>query len=531
MGKNLKPLLIWGLTLVFMPLHAQLFNEQSMKFSQALEYVKSLYVDTINDKQLTETAIISMMKELDPHSSYMTAKEVKEMNEPLMGNFEGIGVQFNILNDTIFIIQTIAGGPSEKLGINAGDKIIKIDGKNVAGIKITNKDVFSKLRGQKGSKVKISILRRGEKELIDFTITRDKIPIFSIDATYMIDDETGYIKLNRFSQTTGREFEKAMHTLQAKNVKNLILDLTDNGGGYLDEAWKLADQFLDNNKLIVYTQGVHARREEYRSTAKGLFEKGKLIILIDEGSASASEILSGAIQDWDRGYIVGRRSFGKGLVQRPLMFPDSSMLKLTVARYYTPSGRLIQKPYNKGTDEYEKDILNRYNKGEFSNKDSIHFKDSLKCYTLVDKRVVYGGGGIMPDFFVPIDTTDYTNYYRDIVRKGIVNKFVLNYIDQNRVFIKTKYPDITVYDKTFNTDTVVTQMLVYAEKEGLKPNIDQIKISKPSLTKLVKAYIARDIWDSNEFYEIYNKDEPMLKKALDVIHNWDSRKKELLKTK
>jgi carboxyl-terminal processing protease len=291
---------------------------------------------------------------------------------------------------------------------------------------------------------------------------------------------------------------------------------------------KLADQFLDNDKLIVYTQGIHSKRDEYKSTPYGLFEKGKLLILIDESSASASEILSGAIQDWDRGYIVGRRSFGKGLVQRPLMFPDGSMLKLTVARYYTPSGRSIQKPYNKGNEEYEKDILNRYNKGEFINKDSIHFPDSLKYYTLVDKRVVYGGGGIMPDFFVPIDTTGYTNYYRDIVRKGIVNKFVLNYIDQNRGSIKTNYPDIATFDKAFNTDTVVSQMLIYAGKEGLKPNLEQINISRPSLSKLVKAFIARDIWDSNEFYEIYNKDEPMIKEALDVIHNWDSKRKELL---
>jgi carboxyl-terminal processing protease len=502
-----------------------------MKFAQALENIRTMYVDTVNERQLTETAIVSMMKELDPHSSYMTAKEVKEMNEPLIGNFEGIGVQFNILNDTIFIIQTIPGGPSQKLGIQAGDKIIKIEGKNVAGVKITNNDVFSKLRGQKGTKVTISILRKGEKELIDFTITRDKIPIFSIDASYMIDNETGYIKLNRFSQTTGREFEEAIRKLQTHNLKNMILDLTDNGGGYLEEAVRLADQFLDNDKLIVYTQGVHSKRDEYKSTSYGLFEKGKLVILIDESSASASEILSGAIQDWDRGYIVGRRSFGKGLVQRPLMFMDGSMLKLTIARYYTPSGRSIQKPYNKGTEEYEKDILNRYNKGEFSNKDSIHFPDSLKYYTLVDKRVVYGGGGIMPDFFVPIDTIGYTNYYRDIVRKGIVNKFVLNYIDQNRLSIKTNYPDIAIFDKNFNTDTVVSQMLVYAGKEGLKPNIEQINISRPSLSKLVKAFIARDIWDSNEFYEIYNKDEPLIKEALNVIQNWDSKRKELLKNR
>jgi carboxyl-terminal processing protease len=518
-----------GLILISTSLNAQFFNEPTFKFGQLLNYLDRFYVDSVNENKLTEDAIVEVLKELDPHSSYLTAKEVKEMNEPLQGNFEGIGVTFNILNDTIFIIGTIPGGPSEKIGVMAGDKIIDIDGKNVAGIKITNEGVFSKLRGTKGTKVTISVLRRYVKGLIDFTITRDKIPIFSIEASYMINSETGYIKLRRFAQTTSKEFETAMDTLKSKNMKNLILDLTDNGGGYLNEAVDLADQFLGNNKLIVYTKGLHMKKTEYHAEVPGLFEKGKLVVLIDEGSASASEILAGAIQDWDRGIIVGRRSFGKGLVQNQYPLQDGSVLRLTIARYYTPSGRLIQKPYNKGTDEYEKDLINRYKKGEYVHEDSIHFPDSLKFYTLIDKRTVYGGGGIMPDFFVPLDTTGYSDYYRDIIRQGIVNKFVLNYIDQNRKSIKSNYPNIGTYVKNFNVEPVLTSLIAYAEKEGVKPDIQQINISKPILSKLLKAYIARDIWDSNEFYEIFNQDESIINKALDVIQNWDARKKSMLK--
>ena len=495
----------------------RLFNENSYKFGKALDYINSYYVDTTNQPKLVESAIIGMLKELDPHSSYMTAKEVKEMNEPLQGNFEGIGVSFQILSDTIYIINPIAGGPSEKIGVLAGDKIIKIDGKNVAGIKITNNDVFAKLRGNKGTKVTISVLRKGSSELLDYTITRDKIPIYSIDATYMVNSETGYIKLVRFAQTSGKEFENAMEKLQKQKMKNLILDLTDNGGGYLEEAVFLADQFLDAKKLIVYTQGVHSPKQEYSSTSRGMFEKGNLVILIDEGSASASEILSGAIQDWDRGVIVGRRSFGKGLVQRPLFFEDGSMLRLTIARYYTPSGRLIQKPYENGVEAYEKDLINRYNNGELSNKDSIHFPDSLKRYTLVEKRVVYGGGGIMPDYFVPIDTSHYSVYYRDLVRKGILNKFVLSFIDQNRAKLKSSFPDFASYKSNFNTDTVFTKLITYAETDGLKPNQDDINKSKSEITMLLKAYIARDLWDSNEFCQIVNEDNAMLKQALQVI--------------
>ncbi len=531
MKKKLGLICVAGLLFISASLNAQFFNEQTFKYGQLLNYLERLYVDSVNENKLTESAIIEVLKELDPHSAYLTAKEVKEMNEPLQGNFEGIGVSFNILNDTIFIIGTIPGGPSEKIGVMAGDKIIRIDGENVASKKITNEGVFSRLRGTKGTKVTISVLRKEVKDLIDFTITRDKIPIFSIEASYMINSETGYIKLRRFAQTTSSEFEKAMDKLKSQNMKNLILDLTDNGGGYLEEAVELADQFLDNDKLIVFTKGLHMKKKEYHAEMPGLFEKGKLVVLIDEGSASASEILAGAIQDWDRGLIVGRRSFGKGLVQQRCAFQDGSELRLTVARYYTPSGRLIQKPYNNGTDEYDKDLINRYKKGEYVHEDSIHFPDSLKCHTLIEKRVVYGGGGIMPDFFVPLDTNGYSDYYRDMIRKGILNKFVLNYIDQNRASILSKYPDFNTYVKSFYAEPVLSSLIVYAEKEGLKPDTQQINISKPIISKLLKAYIARDVWDSNEFYQIFNQDDSIINKALDVIQNWDVRKKKLLNRK
>jgi carboxyl-terminal processing protease len=514
---NIKQITLLLASAVCIEANSQFLNENSFKLSRTLDYINALYVDTVNQQKLVETAIREMLNELDPHSSYLTAQEVKEMNEPLQGNFEGIGVTFNILNDTIFIINPIAGGPSERVGVLAGDKIIKIDGENVAGKKITNKFVFSKLRGAKGTKVTISVLRRGEKELLDFNITRDRIPIYSIDAVYMVDNETGYIKLDRFAQTTDKEFESALKKLQDKKMKNLILDLSDNGGGYLEEAVILADHFLDDDKLVVYTKGVHNPKQEYRAKTKGMFEKGKLVIIIDENSASASEILSGAIQDWDRGIIVGRRSFGKGLVQRPLMYPDGSMLKLTIAHYYTPSGRDIQKSYKKGVDEYEKDIFNRYNNGELSNKDSIHFPDSLKRYTLSLNRPIYGGGGIMPDIFVPIDTSMYSDYYRDIIRKGILNKFILNYIDEHRKELSAKYPEFSLFKKSFQADSLLKQLVVYADKDGLKPNDAQINTSKPVLLKLIKAYIARDVWDSSEFFDIFNQDDPMFIEALKAI--------------
>ncbi|OFY73322.1 MAG: peptidase S41, partial [Bacteroidetes bacterium RIFOXYA12_FULL_33_9] len=380
---------------------SQEFNNSVFKLSKVLNLISTFYVDTVNQDQLTEEAIIGMLKFLDPHSIYISKEEVEEMNEPLEGNFEGVGVQFNILNDTIVVVSPIPGGPSEKVGIQAGDRFVTINGENVAGIGIRNNDVVEKLRGAKGTTVNVGMKRKGTKEILDFTITRDKIPIYSLDASYMINKEVGYIKLNRFAATTMEEYYKAVENLKANGAKHLIIDLQDNSGGYLNTSIDLADEFLKDQKLIVYTEGVKSPKHEYKATGRGNFEEGKVIVLVNEGSASASEILSGALQDWDRGVVIGRRTFGKGLVQRPFNLPDGAMIRLTIARYYTPTGRLIQKSYEGGFNDYSRDLINRYNSGEFLSEDSIHFPDSLKYKTLQNSRNVYGGGGIMPDIFIP----------------------------------------------------------------------------------------------------------------------------------
>lgn len=510
-------------------MHPQAHFEQTVKFGQVLDWINSYYVDTVDEAELVEDAIIHLLRNLDPHSSYLSKEEVKEMNEPLQGSFEGIGVSFNILDDTIFIISPISGGPSEKVGIQAGDRIIKVDGKNVAGTGITNNDVFALLRGKKGTKVIVSILRRDVKELLDFTIIRDKIPIYSVDAAYKVKGNIGYIKLNRFSMTTMEEFRTALNKLKAEGADKLILDLTGNGGGYLEVAFELADEFLDDSKLIVYTEGVNSPKREYKATSRGMFEKGNLVIMIDEGSASASEIVAGAVQDWDRGIIVGRRSFGKGLVQKPLTLTDQSMIRLTIARYYTPTGRLIQKPYNQmDKDEYDREIFTRYNNGEFVSKDSIHFPDSLKYYTLLKSRVVYGGGGIMPDIFTPIDTTFYSDFYRDIIRKGVLNQFILTYVDENRGSLSSQYTSIDQFISQYTiTDKLFQAMVDFAGKEDVKPAGDDLAVSGEQIRNLMKAYIARDLWSTSEFYQVINSSDIKFKKALDAIENWDKYEKML----
>jgi carboxyl-terminal processing protease len=519
-----KALIVVGLALFFLTetVKSQVHFEQAFKFGQMLEWLNDYYVDSVNEEKMVEEAIVYLLKELDPHSSYLTMEEVKEMNEPLQGNFEGIGISFNILYDTIFVISPISGGPSERVGILAGDRIVKVDGKNVAGTGITNSNVFALLRGKKGTKVTVTVLRRDADELLDFEIIRDKIPIYSIDASYKINDQIGYIKLNRFSMTTMDEFKTALEELQAGGIKNLILDLTANGGGYLEVAFELADEFLDDNKLIVYTEGLHSPKREYNATSKGLFEEGNLVILIDEGSASASEIVAGAIQDWDRGIIVGRRSFGKGLVQKPFMMADQSMIRLTIARYYTPTGRLIQKPYDLGKDDYDKDILNRIQNGELVSKDSIRFPDSLKYQTLIKKRVVYGGGGIMPDLFIPIDTTYYSDFYRDLIRKGILNQFILTSVDNNRNELMDKYPSITEFKADFKvSDKLFQQLLDYAKNENLLSEKEDLALSGDQIRNLMKAYIARDLWGTNEFYQIINENDPKLLKSIHILENWE----------
>jgi carboxyl-terminal processing protease len=523
MIKNLRFLQVLVISALFSsPLSSQVFNEQVFKFAKVLDWIDNYYVDTINQEALVEAAITQLLKQLDPHSSYLSKDEVEEMNEPLQGNFEGIGISFNILEDTIFVISPISGGPSEKVGILSGDRIVKVDEKNVAGIGITNEKVYELLRGKKGTLVTVTVQRRNMSSLLDFNIIRDKIPIFSIDASYKVNETTGYIKINRFSLTTIDEFKNAIDILKKDRISNLILDLTNNGGGYLEVATELADQFLEEGELIVYTQGVNNPKKEYLATREGEFEKGKLVVLIDEGSASASEIVSGAIQDWDRGILIGRRSFGKGLVQRRCPLPDQSELRLTIARYYTPTGRLIQKPYDKGKEDYDMDISRRYTHGEFVSSDSIQFPDSLKYYTLKNARLVYGGGGIMPDMFIPLDTSYYTNYYRDLIRLGILNQFVLNYVDKNRDELLRRFPDILVFKSGFEMDQdLMNRLTLYAVEEGLPENPAELAISGKQIKTLAKGYIARDLWSTSEFYQIVNEEDAKFQAALSILKNWD----------
>jgi carboxyl-terminal processing protease len=491
------------------------------KYSTLMQIIRYAYVDTVNEAQLVEKAIIETLKDLDPHSAYISKKDVERANEALVGNFEGIGVQFEILKDTITIVHPIPGGPSEKLGIMSGDKIVKINGEDVAGKSITTQFVFDRLRGKKGTRVDVSIYRRGKKDLIDYTITRDKIPINSMDAAYMIEPGTGYINLNRFSSITLQEIGEALVRLKTQGMQNLILDLRNNSGGYMNTAIELSDEFLDDNKLIVYTEGIHSPREEYNASKRGQFESGKLVILINENSASASEIVSGAVQDWDRGIILGRRSFGKGLVQRPYILPDSSQVRLTTARYHTPSGRCIQKPYTGDDEEYNEDLSNRFKHGELVNPDSIKFPDSLKYYTS-KHRVVYGGGGIMPDVFVPWDSTPFTDYYIDLRRKNVVNQMISDYVDKSRADLQKNYPDFTAFERKFVIDSVfMKEFLAWADKEGVRFDEKGYLLSEKLIKTQMKALIAQKLWDLTSFYRVINEYDPEVKKALDVIRDDD----------
>jgi len=487
------------------------------KYNALMQMIKFAYVDTVNESKLVEKAIVETLKEMDPHSMYISKKDLKRANEELVGNFEGIGVQFEILRDTINIVHPIPGGPSERLGILSGDKIIKIEAENVTGKKITNQFVFDRLRGKKGTKVNVSIYRSGKKDLIDFTIVRDKIPINSIDAAYIIEPGIGYINLTRFSSTSMKEFTDAMLKLKEQGMQSLILDLRNNGGGYMNTAIELADQFLEARKLIVYTQGRMSAREDYYSTDKGMFEKGKVVIMINENSASASEIVSGAIQDLDRGIIVGRRSFGKGLVQRPFQLPDSSEVRLTTARYFTPSGRCIQKSYSEGVDKYYEDYSTRFKHGEMENSDSIKFPDSLK-YRTSKGRIVYGGGGIMPDVFIPLDTTPFTDYFLNLRRKNVINLFVGEYVDINRKDLQKKYPDFDLFDKKFIIDDdFMKDFLSLAEKQGVKMNEKEYGLSGTLIKAQIKSLIAQKLWDVNASYKIINREDREVQKAIGVI--------------
>jgi carboxyl-terminal processing protease len=493
-------------------------TEQQRKLSNAMMAITNLYVDSVQEDKLVEAAIEAMLKELDPHSSYIPREEVERVNAPLEGSFEGIGVQFQILEDTLLVVQTISGAPAEKVGVLAGDRILYIEDELIAGVKIQNSDIMKKLRGPKGTEVTVKIKRGSSSDLHIFKITRDKIPIHSVDASYMVADGIGYIKINNFGATTVEEFQQAFAKLKHSGMKNLILSLQGNGGGYLSAAYQLADEFLSDNELVVYTQGLRQRKRDLTATSKGAFETGKLIVLVDEYSASASEIVSGALQDWDRALIVGRRTFGKGLVQRQLELTDKSMLRLTTARYYTPTGRCIQKPYKDGIEDYEKDITNRYKHGEFLYADSIHFPDSLRYETLKLKRTVYGGGGIMPDIFVPIDTSRFSDPHRKIIARGVMNKVVVRYIDQNRKSLKKKYKTFEKFEKRFDVDKdLLEQIRLGAEKEKIEFNDEQFEFSKALIKLQIKALVARDLWDMNEYYRIIDKENESLNRAVQIL--------------
>ena len=487
------------------------------KFGKLLYTVVSQYVDEVDSEKLIEDAIVGMLKQLDPHSVYIPEKELKKMNEPLEGNFEGIGIQFNILNDTLIVVSPISGGPSERLGIMSGDKMIFVEKENIAGTGLKNSDVQKLLRGKKGTIVNVRIKRSNENELIPFAIKRDKIPIFSIDASYMADPTTGYIKVNRFARTTMKEFVQAIDTLKINGAKDLILDLRGNGGGYLNTAFRLADQFLDAGKLIVYTQGDKQRRQEYNATRIGTFEKGRLVVLIDEGSASASEIVSGAVQDWDRGMVIGRRSFGKGLVQKPFPLPDGSAIRLTTARYYTPTGRSIQRPYDEGKDKYYKELSRRYESGELMERDSIDFPDSLTFYT-PNGRKVYGGGGIMPDIFVPLDTTLNSELNRNLIRRGVYNEFVLNYLNKNRKEMTATYPSFSSFKSDFKLDDeLLDKFFSFAKKKKVKESEADYLKSKKLIDIQLMALFARNLYSVSAYFEIINELNDSYQEALKVL--------------
>ena len=502
----------------------------AQKLATTLYLIENFYVDTANTDKVTEDAIVAALKELDPHSAYISKKDVEKANEPLVGSFEGIGVTYQLIRDTITVISPTAGGPSEKVGIMAGDQFIQIDGEDAFGKKIDNEYVQKRLRGKKGTKVTVSVKRGNDPELLDFEIIRDKIPLNSINASYMLSDAIGYIKLDRFAQESTQEFKEAFAKLQAEGMESLIFDLRGNTGGYLNTAIELVDQFLTEDQLIVFTEGIHSPRQEWKSTKSGLYTIGKLVVLIDEGSASASEILSGAIQDHDRGVVIGRRSFGKGLVQRPFNLPDGAVIRLTTSRYHTPSGRCIQRPYENGVEDYAKEMTKRLEHGEYYHADSIHFPDSLK-YKTDGGRTVYGGGGIMPDLFIPVDTSYNSKLYTNLVRKGALNRFTTDYGLKHRDEIKTQYGDF----EHFNKDFIVGKDLV----EGLKKVAEEAKVewsdeqfvhSEKFLLLQIKALIARNVWETQQYYQVMALVDPGIKQALEVLSNAKTYKK-LLKGK
>ncbi len=524
-----KPLLFIG-TAVMLWGAATLSGAQNINQNQKLRMaeaaISQFYVDTVNESKLVEDAIRGMLEGLDPHSQYSNPEETRELNEPLAGNFSGIGITFNMDQDTLYVIQTVSGGPSERVGILAGDRIISVNDTVIAGVGMKNTQIMKRLRGPKGSEVDVKVLRRqaGKRDTIDFTITRADIPIYSVDAAYMVDPKTGYIRINRFAAETGNEVQSALKDLKSQGMDRLILDLVDNGGGYLNAAVDILGEFLEPGKLAVYTQGTNSSRQDLKtkpSGSKPLFADGRLVVMANQYSASASEITSGAIQDWDRGLVVGRRTFGKGLVQRPIPFPDGSMIRLTVAHYYTPSGRDIQKPYEKGDQKaYQEDILDRFNRGELMHQDSIKYIDSLKVSTLRLNRPIYGGGGISPDKFVALDTTANTKYYRNVMAKGLINRFAIKYVDDNRKSVRKEYPTDTDFVNRFEVTPEMLQTLFdMAKKDGVEFDEEEAKRSEPLFSMVLKALIGRDIYDNATYFKVYNTYDPIFKEAFQLINS------------
>lgn len=504
-------------------------SRQQQKLLMVENIVNNLYVDNVDEEKIVENAVRGILENLDPHSSYSTKEETTSSQETMQGSFSGIGIQFNMQKDTLYVVQIIAGGPSEKVGILPGDRFIAVDDSIIAGRKLKNTDIMKRLRGPKGTKVNIKVKRGSNAELLEFRITRDDIPLNSIDAVYMADGKTGYIRLSRFAATSYKEFKDAITKLKKQGMQQLILDLTDNGGGYMQIAAQIANEMLNRGNLIVYTQGRKSPRQNLNADGSGTFRTQKVVVMINQFSASASEILSGAVQDWDRGVVVGRRSFGKGLVQREFLLPDSSSFRLTIARYYTPSGRNIQKPYVKGDrEDYDKDIIDRYNHGELQSADSIHFADSLKHTTLRLHRTVYGGGGIMPDVFVPLDTTQYTDYHRRLVAKGIIPQFALRYVDKNRADLKAQYPDAQKFIKEFTvTDEMLNNLVDAGKAEKVDFDKSQFAKSKEMLRTFVKAAIANDLFSTGAYFQIVNEQNDIYKEALSIIND-DARYRKII---
>ena len=502
----------------FLPLSAQQGNDSPLRKLQLAEVaIKNFYVDSVNEQKLVEDGIRGMLEKLDPHSTYTDAKETKAMNEPLQGDFEGIGVQFNMIEDTLVVIQPVVNGPSQKVGILAGDRIVSVNDSTIAGVKMARIDIMKMLRGKKGTKVKLGVVRRGVKGVLTFVVTRAKIPVHTINASYMIRPNVGYIRIESFGMKTHDEFMSAVDSLKKKGMKTLLLDLQDNGGGYLQSAVQISNEFLKNNDMIVYTEGRRARRQNFKAIGNGRLQDVKVYVLVNELSASAAEIVTGAIQDNDRGTVVGRRTFGKGLVQRPLDLPDGSMIRLTIAHYYTPSGRCIQKPYTKGDlKDYEMDLENRLKHGELTNPDSIHFDTSQKFYTLRNHRVVYGGGGIMPDYFVPLDTTKYTKYHRLLAAKNIIMNAYLKYVDANRTTLKGLYKSFDTFNKNYVVpQSLLDTIIAEGKKEKVEPKDKaELTATMPYIKVQLKALVARDLSDMNEYYRVWNEQSDIVNKAI-----------------